>query len=454
MSLIYSYHEPKKSQAYERKKMEEINYHLIEKNQNARILVVLHFFYPDSWKEINTYLLNLECYNWDLIVTYPDFLSEEDLLPIRQFKKDVILIKCENLGYDIRPFFIAIEQINLDEYDIVFKLQSKGVKRKKIFIYKQLFFGRDWFVNLFEGCLGVSNVHRTINTLVSSNQIGAVCAKNLIVRDPSYKETLVIKQLEKNQIEAERGYKFVAGTCFAIRARLLKKFQMINFNKELYQSVSNARGISFAHSLERYFGISVSQSGYEIEGNEVCSLWRKVKHPLEIMLSTISSEKLLYEDFIIDDEYFHWILDNKFVRYKLRKIKLGQLKYYSHEHNRDIFLENCVPYRYLKGDRVAYEEYSRYHLENGLPAMTPDRFEALIKSMKESGFDSRNIIIVNERNTICDGQHRACYLAYEYGLDFEIEVLEIEMINRKQLIKLIVPKWIKKIYYKKKYGCY
>ena len=36
---------------------------LIKKNKDRRILVVLHLFYPESWKEIREYLLNFSGYS-------------------------------------------------------------------------------------------------------------------------------------------------------------------------------------------------------------------------------------------------------------------------------------------------------------------------------------------------------------------------------------------------------
>ena len=53
---------------------------------------------------------------------------------------------------------------------------------------------------------------------------------------------------------------------------------------------------------------------------------------------------------------------------------------------------------------------------------------------------------------IRDGQHRACCIASKYGLDYEIEVMEIENIDRIYLIKRLIPRPAARLYYKKRYG--
>lgn len=455
MSYLYNYHANKKERDRLRIIMERRKKDMINCNRNARILVVLHLFYLDSWLEICEYLKNLRPYKWDLIITYPTFLEDKiDKEIIKLFKKNVKFMCMDNYGFDIGPFIMALKNVNLDNYEIVYKIQSKGVKRKKIYIYKQLFLGRDWFVNLYEGCLGARNIHDGIDILLNEDRIGAICADNLIVSDPVYKRTMVLNKLSELGLATEENYKFIAGTCFAIKSSLLKEFQEYNFKLEDFKPIPNSRGMSLAHVLERYFGICINNKGYIIKGLNTCEKRRFFKKPIESLLSKISSERLLSENFYINEEYFHWILDNKFIRYKVRTVEVGKLKYYSHRDKRDFFIKECVPYKYLLGDKEVYKEYSQYHIDNNLPVMTSKRFDKLVRSIDKNGYDDRNIIMVNERNMICDGQHRACYLAYKFGLDYKINVLEVEMINKKQLIKLFIPKFIKVIYYKKKYSCY
>ncbi len=112
--------------------------------RDARILVILHFFYPDLWPIIRTYLENLTPYDWDLVVTYPaELVPESELAAIRTFKPSVRLMPCRNAGFDVGPFFEALKDVDLGDHDIVFKLQTKGCGRLERFIYGQVFKGAD-----------------------------------------------------------------------------------------------------------------------------------------------------------------------------------------------------------------------------------------------------------------------------------------------------------------------
>ena len=116
------------------------------------------------------------------------------------------------------------------------------------------------------------------------------------------------------------------------------------------------------------------------------------------------------------------------VSYKTKKIRLRDIRYRMGKEGEIIPLSQCVPYRYLQGDTAAYEEYCRIHAETGRPLMSMERYDELISSMKKQGFDEEHIIMVDENNIVKDGQHRACWLAWKYGLDREVEVLQVKVL--------------------------
>ena len=104
-----------------------VHFRLLRRHKDTRILVILHLFYMPSWVEIREYLKNLSPYNYSLIVTCMEGFYEEDTLSqVQQFKKDARIIRCENVGWDVLPFLNALHSVDLSDYDIVFKLQSKG----------------------------------------------------------------------------------------------------------------------------------------------------------------------------------------------------------------------------------------------------------------------------------------------------------------------------------------
>lgn len=328
MIYINKYHSLKTIRKIQRKIYSMRDYTLIKKNKKSRILVILHLFYLESLEEIIEYLKNLSPYQWDLVVTCPISLKNDlNADQISSIHSSARVFFFENRGYDIGPFMQVLHYINLDKYDIVFKLQSKGVKRKKIYIYHQLFFGRQWFVNLFEGCIGARVVHKTIDNLLSDNKAGLIAAQNLIVQDPLYKSKLVQRELKNEKLAyGTSNYKFVAGTCFAMKPSILMGLQRLNYTSEKFELFVPEIGMSLAHVLERYFTIYVNSEGYRIIGNNVCNVKRLITKPLEILLARISSERLLTEPYEINDYFFHKYLDNKFILYQEKRVPINTLK--------------------------------------------------------------------------------------------------------------------------------
>ena len=397
---------------------------LVKKNSECKCLVLLHLFYDSSWPEINEYLKNLSAYRFDLFVSVTrGMISPSTIEQIKMDYPEAKIVEVENKGYDLAPFFELLKDIDLNRYDVVFKLHSKSTKRKYIFIYRQLFFRRDWFVNLYEGILSGKNVHRTIDILFNQKQAGLIAAKNLIVKDPKYKVHLVKRVAEKSGIKISDDYSFVAGTCFAIKAECLKQIQELHLEKADYSPVPSSRGLSFAHFAERLLCDSVNSQGYLIKGNSANVFRRALLKPLTIILNHYSSERLFDENIDVDDDWFFWQMDNKLIRFKYVNIRFCDINYISSTYTS--FLDGA-PYKYVsEGDVVGYEAYCKNHLDLGLPIMTKERFDCLIDSINKNGFDEKKIIIIDNKNGLLDGQHRACVLANQRGESSYVRVLKI-----------------------------
>lgn len=55
-------------------------------------------------------------------------------------------------------------------------------------------------------------------------------------------------------------------------------------------------------------------------------------------------------------------------------------------------------------------------------------FEQLISNIEKNGFDEKSVIICKHRsNLIKDGQHRAIYLLWKYGPDYEVNTLHVQV---------------------------
>ncbi len=423
-----TYHSYKITRWLKRKLARFCCHSYIKKNKNKKILVILHLFYTNSFKEIKEYLKNLDCYNYDLTVTYiknsdASLVFEE----LKQYKKDVRLVECENFGYDIGPFFEILKDVNLDDYDIVLKLQSKGTN-KKIYVYDQIFCKRDWFCNLFNGLLGSFSVHKMLDILSNDNHYGLVAADNLIIHDPLHKVSLVKQRLKHLNYSIPDSYKFVAGSCFALRASLLKDIQLLHLSLNDFEQTE--RGFfSFAHAMERLICISVSNQNYKFYGIKA-DRYRHLKwYRLEKYLSQFSTKKIIADKrFIFNDDFVWMTLEPSLVLdYHVEKIKLKEIKR-QYFYGNIISLKECEPYLFLCGDKESYKKYTKFHEEHNLPSMTEERFNELIRSINKNGYNEKYILVINEKNIILDGQHRACILLYKYGEDYEQKVLKVHLV--------------------------
>ena len=418
------------SKQRERARIRGIKKHqdLIEKNKDARILVILHLYYMSAWQEIKEYLKNLDAYSYDLVVTHTDAIVNEKVLnDIHEYKPDAVIKQFPNKGFDVGTYTEVIAQTDLTKYDIIFKLQSKGVNRPRIFIYGEYMEKRDWFLNLYEGCIGPDNVHITIDKLLNDPQIGLVAAKNLIVEDPSHKQNMVKEFMEEQGLELPDKYLYVAGTCFACKAASMQAIADMNLTVDQYLPVG--RGFSLAHKMERVICLVIISAGYEFYGNECMVALRTLRklNPHYREMNKYTGVRLLDDDrFTLDDEFVFFSLEHRLVKkYELVDIRLGDIK--RRWRTRDIPLSECMPYRYLvTGDPKIYEEYMRQNQQYyKLDIMSRERFDALIESIETNGFTDENVVVVNEDNVIMDGQHRCCYMMYKYGEDYRIPCLRL-----------------------------
>lgn len=405
------YHAHSIIRKYNRKKYREKYSQLIKKNSDCRIAVVLHLYYEKSWVEIKEYLKNLNCYHFDLFITTPKGnLSEKIILDILNFKKNTKLIYCPNQGYDLGPFFKVLNELDLNNYDVVFKLQSKSTKRRWIYIYKQLFLRRDWFLNLFEGILSPKNVHFTINKIYGSSKVGLVAAQNLLVTDPLHKQHIIKNMARDLGDKFTENYQFVAGTCFAAKAKSLKGIQKKHIQMDDFENTLESSGMTYAHYIERYICCSILQEGYDIEGNKSYSTVRTLLRPLRRILNHFSSERLLENHISINDQFFLKYLDNRLIKWKFQKIQLNKLKI---ERN-----------------------YQRYSVIATNKEVNPFKRENR----------NNNYIIVDGHNVILNGEEKIQYFVDSNMGKDSLEVLKIYRLSLKDTIKFLLPLKIKMHY--------
>lgn len=394
----------------------------IRKNKDKRILVVLHLFYMNSWDSIKYYLKNLDVYNYDLIVTYvKDNFQQKILDDIKNYHNNTRFFMYENKGFDIGAFIDVLQKVDLSKYDIVFKIHSKGVSRKYIYIDNQIFKNKDWFYNLYDAILGCGSVHKAINAF-NDKKIGLVAAKNLIIKDPKHKQFFTHRIADKLKIKINTDYKFVAGSCFVIKASCLNRVKKLNLNINDFEQT--VRGVfSLAHAMERIVCAVVETQNYQEYGIDIYhkKYLREVK-----AASRTSAIRLLYDNsFYLDYEFFYHDLEMlKIADYKILEIALKDI--FRMWHGKKIKLCECAPYKYLYGDKEQYQSYCDANNIDKPYNMNIKRFDSLITNIETNGFDNKFIPVINGNDfTIWDGQHRCCVLLKKYGENHKIKVLAL-----------------------------
>ncbi|MBO7219011.1 MAG: hypothetical protein J6V40_03450 [Clostridia bacterium] len=414
------YSKKPKSFAVERKKYRLEYKDFIDSCNNKKVLVILHIFYMDAWVEIKDYLKNLDCYNYDLIVTYVDAFKKQKVLnDIVAFKPDAIVMAVENKGYDLGPFIYALKDVDVTKYDVVFKMHGKSIYRPFIFIYDQIFKGKDWFLQLWDGVLGPKTVHETMQKLIEDNSIGLVAADNLIVQDPLHKQHFTISMAKTYGIDVPNDYQYVAGTCFATKGDAMQIVKGLNIPKDAFKKAKSGC-FSYAHMLERLLCIVIGKQ-YKLSGNEV---QRNIYAKELVKYQKLSSIRLLSDSrFKIDYEFFYKVLESCPVYdYELVEVKIGDIRRLWK--GQKLTIPECHAYKYLMGDKDQYLDYCK---ENQLLDfdMTIDRFDELIKDLEACDYANDNIIVVDENNMLKDGQHRLAILCKEYGIDYKVKVLRL-----------------------------
>lgn len=247
--------------------------------KQQKICVICHLYYQHMWDEIKEYLKNLEEVNsFDLFITVQENNEKlfEDIK--NSFNKNVkvnINMMEPTKGADIYPFIETINKINLDDYDLVYKIHTKqNVPQFKakfpkhmninIYIGEQL-----WRNFLLNAILGKHNVKKVLGKFQKDTRIGSVGFYPLQVKlksickgdylDEHYKGKLISQNLKSSN---SKNSKFYGGTIFVIRADILKCIQNVFDKEDFLTTNENEKFSPAAYFIEGLFGYMVKAQGY------------------------------------------------------------------------------------------------------------------------------------------------------------------------------------------------
>lgn len=234
-----------------------------------RIAVCLHLYYTWQFDEIVKYLENLD--SFDLFITLPR--ENKFFLPkIRHRFPKCNVIVTDNVGFDIYPFIEFINRINLNDYDVIFKIHSKkdipieqtipngvnvSASRWRDLMYRAILGSKartSWIVHMFE----------------SQPQIGMICSEECLLRgvhqvQPDIDINKVSDLMKDCGLNVSR-WEFECGSIFAVRSTLLAPIKRKAFTKEDFPPYYPKDWNGLPYLLERVFGCMISAQGCSICG--------------------------------------------------------------------------------------------------------------------------------------------------------------------------------------------
>ena len=199
-----------------------------------KLAVHFHLYYVEQLNEILTYLKSLVSVDHDLFIT----MAKDDK-NVRQKITDVCpraeIWVVPNKGYDVGPFLDFLHHIDLDAYEYILKIHTKGTTSKNYtWLNKHRLNNRLWRRMLLDALLKDENrVRENLQLMDETPKIGMLSSQYCVTDSPkTYQKLLpqINRALEKCGFHKTGHLRFVAGTMFYVRARLLKPLLKYNIN--------------------------------------------------------------------------------------------------------------------------------------------------------------------------------------------------------------------------------
>ncbi len=263
-------------------------------SSRKNIAIIIHVFYIDIWKEILTYLEQLEI-NYDLYITVPQGMADNEIINILKDKPDTIVYMTENRGRDVLPFLQVMNIIGTQTYKYICKLHTKKTGDSAL--------GNVWRKLLYFDLLGSTSIVNAILDLLNQNtDIGIVTGKNTILDSERYdygNTTKIDKLIEMSGFTFDDEYFFAGGTMFWIRPVLLEPVVKLFQNNLLdFEEERGQKDHTLAHAIERYFGIVCQLNHQKIV--ESPSLYSKLDDEiLNEVAGLVLSQQYVGEDVFI-----------------------------------------------------------------------------------------------------------------------------------------------------------
>ena len=239
------------------------------KETKLKIAVHIHLFYPELTGHFIRLLKNFP-YNFKLIITScSDFPEAKE--KFQNAFEDVEYRVVPNKGRDLGAFIYALNEFNLEQYDLIIKLHSKSNKGQKLIspwlINNHQVLNRRYWRNSMEYALtGNKKKSAKLVKLFEEGKTGLAGAKRFFTendKNTSEKETAATFAICE-KLGTEKKIAFFAGTIFAVKGEILRPLKAFSIDdfKAINESSANT---SVEYCLERIFGSLAVTRNLKIE---------------------------------------------------------------------------------------------------------------------------------------------------------------------------------------------
>lgn len=232
-----------------------------------KIAVHLHLYYVEQLSEILKRLKNLSDIEHDLFVTMviDDEKTKRRILGVYP---DAKIWRVDNRGYDIGPFIEFLHQINLDDYEYVLKLHTKGKKTSNYtYIKNKRLDNALWGKIMWDSMLkSKERIEKNIKILDRQKNVGMIGSAHCFSNEERHYLHLIDDinvAMKKMGFDEITHLSFIAGCMFLCRAKLLKPL-LVYFLNDFDETNGKIKDETLAHVIERAFGAIVEGAGFDV----------------------------------------------------------------------------------------------------------------------------------------------------------------------------------------------
>jgi len=266
-----------------------------------KLAVHLHIYYQDQIKKIWQYMQNLSGLDYDLYIT----VSEKSATLLNEIKNTYPLAKVwqvENRGYDIGPFIDFLHHLNIEDYEYILKLHTKGKKSKNYTLLNNHRFNNALLGKvLWDSMLkDKERIRNNLDIMDKRHRIGMIGSKYCLTSaKQNYAKLLpqINTELEKLQQKPITEVSFIAGSMFLAKAKLLQPLKIYQ-QGDFETTNGEIKEGTLAHIVERVFGALIIEQGYKIkaikhDNYRLYFLYSNIKRFLYQQKITNSGKKLI-----------------------------------------------------------------------------------------------------------------------------------------------------------------